>query len=129
MKHILTVTFCLAASTAFSQNQPATIKAPAAIIVNDDKPVDVSRKVNPALNKVSPNPVVLPLQKTASPQIVVAPVPPVDKVTELKGVAIDQNSQKGFAPVNRDRPKTSTLTTTKPVQEPKPAAIVVKSIQ
>ena len=129
MKHILTIALCLAASTAFSQNKAAAVEAPVAVIVNDDRPVNEPQKVIPGINKPSPNPVTLSLQKSVNTQVVVAPVQPVDKTTELKAVAIDLNSQKGVTPVNRDRPKTSTLLAPKPVQELKPTAVVVKLVQ
>ena len=128
MKHTLIIALSLVGSAAYSQNKPVPVSTPVAVIVVDNAPVKnaTNAKLIPEAKPVS-----LPLQKSVpDAKLVTAPVTKTDAIPEMKAVGISANTQKGIAPVNADRPKTSTIKAIPPVQDVKPINNkVVKSIE
>ena len=129
MKHFLIVALLLSVLPAFSQNKAAEVPK-AALPTNDNvKSTDTQINANPLNNKPTPPPVALPLQKSTLSGVVATSTPNSTAISDLKPVAISKETTKGMDAVNRDRPKTSTFTTTPPAALPVQATKIVRQIQ
>jgi hypothetical protein len=121
--------FLLASFSAGAQTKSAAGTNPEAKLVADDNNVKGAGKNSTTREiKGETKPKTLPLQKAEPPKQMVSTDPSKDNVAELKGVEVSANTKKGIEPKNIDRPKTSTINTSKKVDPVvMPAAKIVKA--